>query len=121
MHSLSDWQQRYDDVEAMLKGAGDYVQPSDDLRPQVIEAARTIRGEQRGKRWVRRFAFAATILGAAVTLYIGPGNQGLKGVDSDDLHRQAALKSSGAGSLGWGLVQALIDLRAQQAEQLNSD
>lgn len=40
------------DIEALLRSAGEYVRPSDDLRPAVLEQARVARAEWRAQNWV---------------------------------------------------------------------
>lgn len=40
------------DIEALIRAAGDYVQPSDDLRPRVLEEARITRAERRAQGWI---------------------------------------------------------------------
>jgi hypothetical protein len=121
MHSLVDWQQRYDDVEAMVQAAGGYVQASDDLRPRVLETARTQVGEQRGKRWIRQTSLAAAIVGVAVSIGVSTGESQPKIDDADAVYEQASQKSVGAGGFGWALVQAFCELRERQFEELQSD
>lgn len=121
MHSLVDWQERYDEVEAMVQAAGGYVQASDDLRPRVLETARTEVGELRGRRWVRQASLAAAIVGIAVTIRTSTGGHEPKIGDADAVYEQASQKSVGAGGFGWALVQAFCELRERQSEKLQSD
>ena len=37
-----------EDIEALLRSAQDYVRPSEDLRPRVLEAARTLHATKFG-------------------------------------------------------------------------
>lgn len=121
MHSLNDWQQRYDDVEAMVQAAGGYVQASDDLRPRVLETARAERGEQRGKRWVRHLSLAAAIVGVSISIGVSTGDREPKIGDADAVYAQAAQKSVGAGGFGWALVQAFQELRQRQFGDVKSE
>ena len=121
MHSLVDWQERYDEVEAMVQAAGSYVQPSDDLRPRVLETARTEVVELRGRRWVRQASVAAAIIGVAVSIRTTTGVKEPRIGDADAVYEQASQKSVGAGGFGWALVQAFCELRQQQSEKLQTD
>jgi hypothetical protein len=114
-------QDRFAEVEALVSAAGEYVRASEDLRPRTLEAARTERGEKRGKRWVRHAAIAAAILG--VTVSIGNSTGGalprLKGADA--VYQEAEMKAACSGGFSWGLVQAFADMRERQSEMLRSD
>jgi hypothetical protein len=121
MHSIVDWQERYDEVEAMVQAAGGYVQASDDLRPRVLETARTEAGELRGRRWVRQASLAAAIVGIAVSIRATTGGDQPRIDDADAVYEQASQKSVGAGGFGWALVQAFCELRERQSEKLQTD
>lgn len=110
---------RFAEIESLVASAGQYVQPSDDLRPRTLEAARTARAEQRGQQWVRHAAIAAAVVGLAISLR-GTTETKPQLNDSDAMYRQATLRASGVGGLGWGLVQAFTELREEQAEKLRS-
>jgi hypothetical protein len=120
MHSLVDWQERYDEVEAMVKAAGGYVKASDDLRPRVLETARTESTERRGKWWIRQFSIAAAVTGVALSIGLSTYEQGPK-LGPDEVYEQAVQKSTGAGGFGWALVQVFLDLREDQSKRLQSD
>lgn len=121
MHNLVDWQERYDEVEALVQAAGGYVQPSDDLRPRVLETARAEAGELRSRRWVRQASLAAAIVGIAVSIRTTTGGNDPKISDAEAVYEQASQKSVGAGGFGWALVQAFRELRERQFESLQSD
>ena len=121
MHNLVDWQERYDEVEALVQAAGGYVQASDDLRPRVLETARAEAGELRGRRWVRQASLAAAIVGIAVSIRTTTGGNDPKISDAEAVYEQASQKSVGAGGFGWALVQAFRELRERQFESLQSD
>jgi hypothetical protein len=118
MNSRTDWQDGPPELEAILLAAGNYVRASDDLRPRVLESARTAVGQQRGQRRVRRLS----LVGAFLSVSLSGGNSTGGGPgrleDIQAMYRQAALKAPGAGELGWGLVQAYSDLRQRQSEIL---
>jgi hypothetical protein len=108
------------EVESLIRLAGDYVQPSRDLRPRVLEAARLEFGERRARRRIGSVALAAGLLGlltissverlempnalSQLTL-VAAGTQAFAGTES------------GADS-GWALVDAYTELRRRQAEVL---
>jgi hypothetical protein len=118
MYSAPNRNDRCPEVEAMILAAGQYVRPSDDLRPRVLELARSEAREQSGQRRVRRLA----LVGVIMSLAMSSGNSASRGrqpiEDVDALYRQAASKASCTGELGWGLAQAYADLRQRQSEKL---
>ena len=110
------------DIEALVRSARDYVRPSDDLRPRVLENARVMRGERRAQRWIGHLAVCALALGmfAAIT------GQQSKAVATREpatalrasrlfWNPQPALSASDAS---WGMVDSFTELRRRQAELL---
>lgn len=49
-------------IEGMLRAAGNYVVPSDDLRPRILEAAREYRGNRRSERRLAGYALTTLLL-----------------------------------------------------------
>jgi hypothetical protein len=49
------------DLEALIRAAGDYVRPSEDLRPRVLEEARVSRTERRAQGWIWQAALAVVV------------------------------------------------------------
>ena len=117
MNRTFGFDERFADVEALVHAAQEYVNASDDLRPRVLEAAKTVRNERRGKRWVRHAAIAAAIVSMAVSVSSSTSGR-LEIVGVDAVYQQAALNGSRSGGLGWGLVQTFSDLRERQSEKL---
>ena len=109
---------RFGEVEALVQAAGEYVYASDDLRPRVLETAKTVRDERRRQRWVRHATIAAAIVSMAVSVGSSTRGSRLEIVGVDAVYQQAALNASRSGELGWGLVQTFSDLREQQSEKL---
>ncbi len=117
-----DWDdaERLAEVEAMVRAAGPYVAASDDLRPRVLETARTECGEQRAQRFIRQAA-VAVILTAILTL---SGDRSLDSAsaplrlaslaDMESIFSRA--EASGDGS--WGMVDAFREVRHEQAQAL---
>jgi hypothetical protein len=100
-----------DDIEALLRSAEDYVRPSEDLRPRVLEAARAQRGEQRAVSWVRYAAIAAAAAGALISSTFEPGMAASMGALPVTTVAQG-------GDFGWNLVESFTELRRRQAELL---
>ncbi len=121
MTDTRDWRdpsdEPWEEVEAMVRAAGQYVAASDDLRPRVLETARTECGEQRAQRIIRQAAIAV-VLTAMLTL------SGDRGLDSVGASRQLAdsqsifSRAASSGDAGWGMVDAFRELRHEQAKAL---
>ena len=120
MTELHD-EQPLDDVEAIVLLAGDYVRASEDLRPRVLETARSQHGQRRARRRIWQSAVCVLLIGLFVT----------------SVFRQPALfgsaleANSGASQLlsgvetvtretdsSWGIVESFTELRRRQAELL---
>jgi hypothetical protein len=109
-----DWNDLFDEVEAMVQAAGDYVGASDDLRPRVLESARMRCGEQRARRRLCRVAFTVVFLSvftAAADRRSEMAPRGpelaLAAIDSRALYAQAKVEAADEGDFGWGMVDAL--------------
>jgi hypothetical protein len=122
---LSGWNEPTNELEALVQAAGQYVQVSRDLRPRVLEIARTECGERRAQRFIRRGAIFVVLLAVFVT----PGGRGfgtesphypaiLAAVDSEQIFLQAENKVAHGGDVSWAIVEAFTDLRRQQANVL---
>jgi hypothetical protein len=120
---LNDWNESMSEVERMVRGAGGYVQVSRDLRPRVLETARTECGERRARRSIRHLAIVVVLL----MVFATPSGRGLEGarysgllaaVDSQQIFSQAESKVGRGGDVSWAMVEAFTDLRRQQASVL---
>lgn len=110
-------------VETLLRTAGDYVQPSEGLRPQVMEAVREAKGLRRDRsRVIRMACLAAAVLLLLSALPWWTPNYGLRGPTTmDDVaSRLKADTTYRGGNIGWRLVEIFTDVRRQQAESLRS-
>jgi hypothetical protein len=111
------------EIEAVVRAAGTYVQASRDLRPRVLETARTVCGERRAQRSIRRVALFVALL-AVFTAPSGRGTEGarypamLAAVDSDHIFSQAESKVARGADVSWAVVDAFTDLRHHQASAL---
>ena len=122
MTDLSDSYDPMVELEAMVRAAGQYVQASDDLRPRVLETARTQRGEQRAQRWIRRLACCVVLL-TGMTASVGDrgelnGGSQRFALAVDPFFQPASNTSAVRVDAGWGVVEAFTELRRQQSEML---
>jgi hypothetical protein len=109
-------------VEAMIRAAGQYVCPTDDLRPRVLEAARLQRGERSAKRCLCQVGMLMLLLA-----FFAAVDQGLDFPQSrrtgmlaaagfDKLVSPAADATPRRGDGDWRMIDAFTELRRQQAE-----
>ncbi len=119
----SGWYEQINEVEAIVRSAGNYVRVSKDLRPRVLERARVTSGERRARRHIRHLGLIAALLLWTVTASIdrletdvnlrrltlvaaAPSSLSARGVNSN------------AGDSAWALVDAYTELRGRQAAVL---
>jgi hypothetical protein len=111
------------DIEALIRSAGNYVQPSKDLRPRVLDAARLTSGERRARRFIHQAALVAALLTWFVTASVNRLDM------RDDLRELTFATSSsyplssnrisgGPSGSAWTLVDAYTQLRDRQADVL---
>ena len=105
-------------LESMIAAAKDYMVPTDNLRPRILEVAR-MREDQRHNS-LRMFQIAALIfLGVIITI---PAQQQLEGwrqtafsPNSSQLELQAQeFASQPTIGQNWGMVEAFRNLRQSQ-------
>lgn len=114
----------WEQLESAVRAAGNYVQPSDDLRPKTLEAATHDRSQ---RIWARRLGSAALALVLLVVTglpgrilhsdALSSGSQSRE-IRQFDLHEQAATQRmlKAGWNSGWALLEAFLHLRQQQAE-----
>jgi len=111
------------DIESMVRAAGHYVEPTDDLRPRTIEAARERCSQQRVNRWIGGLALAfALLLVSGVPDFVrssldqASDNSPLLAT-SHELHMRAAQRSldSRVGP-HWAFYEVFVELRHEQAQ-----
>ena len=113
---------RFEDIEAMVRAAGGYVQVSQDMRPRVLESARLQSGERQARRCVRRVALFAALVAWFTTASIDR-------LETPDSFRQLTLLAArshtyagpdvlSTGDSSWALVDAYTELKRRQAEAL---
>ena len=122
---MIDIQENYEplnEVEALVRSAGDYVRASGDLRPRVLETARAERSERRAQRRIWQVAILVVLLGMFTTT-VRQG-QGIFGIERSRAATGAGqlLFSSealtGSGESNWEMVDSFTELRRRQAELL---
>ena len=119
MTELTSYSDQADDLERLIQSAGGYVQPSEDLRPRVLETARTQRREQ-AALW--RIVPVALLLVCLITgassaiLY----TQWPAAIAEDSPHNASRLREPPADAPrrtdpNWETVEAFRNLRVRQA------
>jgi hypothetical protein len=107
------------DVESLVRQASDYVRASDDLRPRVLETARSERGERRARRRIWQSALFALLLGLFVTsICQQPALTGAGAEAPGEQLLSEAQSTARAGESSWGIVESFTELRRRQAELL---
>lgn len=116
-----DWAESFDEVEAVVRSASQYVRASSDLRPRVLETARLQNGERRARRHIGHVAVIALLL-ALFT------NSAMDRLETPESFRQLAMvaamsptysvSAEAGGDSGWALVEAYVEVRRRQAAVL---
>jgi hypothetical protein len=109
-------------IEHTIRAAGDFVRPSDDLRPRVIEAAKEHCGRQRAKQRTVLIVGACGLLAltTAPLLEMMVLRSRLNATPSSQELQQQAIRYSTDTNVGphWGLTEAFKELRHTQARKL---
>jgi hypothetical protein len=119
-----DWNDAANEVESLVRAAGDYVRASDDLRPRVLEAARLQHRERRVQVWIRHVAAIVIVLGFTTAVgrhELGEGTVPLRIVAAagfDEFFSPTAAASKRSGDGDWRMFEAFSELRRQQAQVL---
>jgi hypothetical protein len=106
------------DLEALIRSARDYVHASEDLRPRVLETARSQRHERVTLTYLQFAAIVLVLLGlltAALRSDSSPNHSAI----ANALPSPAPV-ASGGGDSSWGLVESFTELRRRQAVLLGS-
>jgi hypothetical protein len=110
------------ELETLVRSAGDYVRASDDLRPRVLENARSRCSEQRLRRRFWKSAVAALFC-VILTGFLAPRSEPAIGVKARSsawtspmfAPVEAAARSNDPS---WQMVDSFTQLRLRQAELL---
>jgi len=115
-------------LESIVRAAGDYIQPTDDLRPRTLEAAREASNQRRWNYCIGTMAMATILI--AICGLLGPATSSRAGqitgpaqaIRAFDLHQEASVKQASlplahAGfDSSWAMYEAFFELRKQQAD-----
>jgi hypothetical protein len=112
-----DRREQWDDVESLVRAAGNYVRPSDDLRPRVLETARAESHERWAQRQIWQVALVVALLGVCSTsvrsrMEVAAPPSGIA------FERGAIARRAESGEDGWKMVESFTDLRRQHAAML---
>ncbi len=107
----------FDDVESLVRAAGNYVRPSDDLRPRVLETARSESRERRNQRRMWQLALVVALLGVFTT---AERARWKAAAAAPGILVEAAALVGGdeTADSGWGLVDSFTQLRRRHAAML---
>ena len=119
--------EQWDDVEALVRAAGNYVRPSDDLRPRVLETARAESHERWAQRRIWQVALVVALLGVCSPSVrsrlevaaspsggaLGAGAMARRAESGND-----GWNSDGWNTVGWNTVESFTDLRRRHAALL---
>ncbi|QEG34671.1 hypothetical protein [Bythopirellula goksoeyrii] len=107
-------------LEATIRQAGNYVQPTDDLRPKTLEAARAATSQRR-TNWRAGSLVAAVLLVAVAQASPYFDRPDPKPIMATAVNHEFALRQQtlerGVNS-SWALYEAFCELRSKQAHLL---
>jgi hypothetical protein len=111
-------------IEAMVRHAGRYIRPSDDLRPRVLEAAKEYCGDRRAERRLGNLWFALALL----LVFVLPAIHQYAIIQSDasihaagEVERRAEeLASHPEIGVHWSLAEAFSQWRTLTASRLGA-
>ena len=109
-------------IESIIRAAKDYVHPSDELRPRIVEAAKDRCGDCRAEQRFSNFAIAVLvlILVSSPTLQLASmmsSRIAKTSAEEIQIRAEALSRQSEIGS-HWALAEAYSQWRYQQASRL---
>lgn len=110
-------------IESVIRAAGQYVRPSEDLRPRTLEAAREHCNDRRAERKLGGFAIAVLLLvtvSPPAIQFVDVLRSTPSAPTAAEMHHRA-LDYGAQPNVGmhWGLAEAFTQLRRVQAARLN--
>ncbi len=109
------------DVESLVRSAGNYVRPSEDLRPRVLETARVARKERQAQRWTLHMAACALLCGVLAAALQTPSAVATRETAAAAIGYRLLWNSQptiGTSDASWNMVDSFTELRRRQAELL---
>ena len=117
-------------LEDMVRAAGEYVQPTDDLRPATLELAREQTTRRRGRQSILVLAFAlcCSIGLSLLNNQLSPSQASREGQSGETpvlagqapLPGQLPLQHATAAHSHWGLYEAFVSFRRSLADRLGA-
>jgi hypothetical protein len=119
MNSVNE-HDRFEPLESLIRDARWYVVPSEDLRPKTVEAALDRFGDpalrHRVLQWAACFLFLCTCT-VLILNGLTPVGSSENSLSNEQLYSRAAYYAQMSGeSMEWGLVEAMSEVRRQQAK-----
>lgn len=111
-------------IEALVRSAGNYVRPSEDLRPRTLEAARRMRGIRRWNKQISALAAAVVMLavcnipGRFVPTDVASKTSEATVMREFELRQQSAKSAGLTFNPSWAWFEAFWELRNQQAKRI---
>jgi hypothetical protein len=109
-------------AERIVRAAGKYIEPSDDLRPRVLEAARDVCADRRSRRSILMWTLVGAVAMLLSTFFIDQYSQWHHRAQSPttaEIQEDAVrISMRDRTSLDWGFLEAFVKLRGEQAEKL---
>ena len=116
-----------DSIESLVRAACGYVQPTEDLRPRTLEAAREACRQRRWNFRIGGLALTVILLAMCGFPHWGLSSRAEQVASASgairhyDLHQQASLRMVRAGfDPSWALYEAFAELRRKQADLFDS-
>jgi hypothetical protein len=107
------------DLERLIRAAGEYVQPSIDLRPRVMEEARMQSSERKARRIIRYLAVAVFLLGVLTSTNkqeIALATASPASLLGSERVAREAEEAARRGNAVWGTVEAFSGSRFRHAQ-----
>ena len=109
-------------IEAIIRAARNYVQPSDDLRPRVLEAARVQHADQLAERKLGTFALAVlavVLISSPILRYATLIQSAAPARSSTEIENRAeALAAQPSIGSHWALAESISQWRHIRADKL---
>jgi hypothetical protein len=109
-------------IESAIRAAGNYVRPSEDLRPRTLEAAREHCGDRRAEQKLGGFVIAVLLLvmiGSPAIHYMHALRRQSTAPSATEM-QDRGLRYAADPHIGsnWGLSEAFTQLRRLQANRI---